>query len=96
MPNAELQRKLRATFAGLAANLLLGTGKLAAGIYGHSDALIADAQGITDYYTQEFGATTDLIAYGAPMPFTAQNSARPDTVGCAGCGPSMIAPTCSA
>ena len=43
MPNADLQRKLRATFAGLAANLLLGTGKLAAGIYGHSDALIADA-----------------------------------------------------
>jgi glycosyltransferase involved in cell wall biosynthesis len=33
----------------------------------YSDALIADAQGIADYYTQEFGATTDLIAYGAPI-----------------------------
>ena len=30
-------------------------------------ALIADAQGIADYYRQEFGATTDLIAYGAPI-----------------------------
>ena len=33
----------------------------------YSDALIADAQGIADYYRQEFGATTDLIAYGAPI-----------------------------
>ena len=33
----------------------------------YSDALIADAQGIADYYATEFGATTDLIAYGAPI-----------------------------
>jgi glycosyltransferase involved in cell wall biosynthesis len=32
-----------------------------------ADALIADAQGIADYYTEEFGAETDLIAYGAPI-----------------------------
>lgn len=32
-----------------------------------SDALIADAQGIADYYTAEFGAATELIAYGAPI-----------------------------
>ena len=32
-----------------------------------SDALIADAQGIADYYTDEFGAPTELIAYGAPI-----------------------------
>lgn len=32
-----------------------------------SDALIADAQGIADYYTAEFGAETELIAYGAPI-----------------------------
>jgi glycosyltransferase involved in cell wall biosynthesis len=32
-----------------------------------SDALIADAQGIADYYTEEFGAPTRLIAYGAPV-----------------------------
>lgn len=31
-----------------------------------SDALIADAQGIADYYTQEFQAPTWLISYGAP------------------------------
>ena len=30
-----------------------------------SDALIADAQGIADYYLQEFGAPTRLISYGA-------------------------------
>ena len=32
-----------------------------------SDALIADAQGIADYYAAEFGAATELIAYGAPI-----------------------------
>lgn len=32
-----------------------------------SDALIADAQGISDYYIEEFGAATELIAYGAPI-----------------------------
>ncbi len=32
-----------------------------------SDALIADAQGIADYYTDEFSAPTELIAYGAPI-----------------------------
>ena len=32
-----------------------------------SDALIADAQGIQDYYTQVFAAPTELIAYGAPI-----------------------------
>ncbi len=32
-----------------------------------SDALIADAQGIADYYLDEFGTDTDLIAYGAPI-----------------------------
>ncbi len=32
-----------------------------------SDALIADAQGIADYYEREFGAATELIAYGAPI-----------------------------
>jgi len=31
-----------------------------------SDALIADAQGIADYYEREFGAPTVQIAYGAP------------------------------
>ncbi|WP_129339237.1 DUF1972 domain-containing protein [Cellulomonas endophytica] len=32
-----------------------------------SDDLIADARGIADYYTEEFGASTTLIAYGAPI-----------------------------
>ena len=32
-----------------------------------SDALIADAQGIADYYHREFGASTDLIRDGAPI-----------------------------
>ena len=32
-----------------------------------ADALIADAQGIADYYLDEFGAPTELIAYGAPI-----------------------------
>ncbi len=32
-----------------------------------SDALIADAQGISDYYAAEFAAPTTLISYGAPL-----------------------------
>lgn len=32
-----------------------------------SDALIADARGIQDYYRERFDADTDLIAYGAPQ-----------------------------
>ncbi|GHG56623.1 glycosyl transferase [Flavimobilis marinus] len=32
-----------------------------------SDALIADAQGIADYYAEELGARTTLISYGAPV-----------------------------
>lgn len=32
-----------------------------------SDALIADAQGIADYYDAEFGVPTELISYGATI-----------------------------
>jgi glycosyltransferase involved in cell wall biosynthesis len=32
-----------------------------------SDDLIADAQGIADYYRREFAAPTTLLAYGAPV-----------------------------
>ncbi|HKW29309.1 MAG TPA: cation diffusion facilitator family transporter [Verrucomicrobiae bacterium] len=38
-----LQRGLRATFAGMAVNVMLAGTKLAAGIVGHSHALVADA-----------------------------------------------------
>lgn len=38
-----------------------------------SDALIADAVGIQDYYTAKFGVDTDLIAYGAPITGPANN-----------------------
>lgn len=38
-----LQRSLRATFIGMIVNTLLAAGKMAAGIAGHSHALIADA-----------------------------------------------------
>ena len=43
MPTARLQRSLRATFLGLAANVALTIVKFLAGILGHSQALIADA-----------------------------------------------------
>jgi glycosyltransferase involved in cell wall biosynthesis len=45
-----------------------------------SDALIADAQGIADYYAAEFGAATELIAYGAPLV----DGDRPELLGAAG------------
>ena len=43
MSTARLQRSLRATFLGLAANVTLTIAKFLAGILGHSQALIADA-----------------------------------------------------
>jgi cation diffusion facilitator family transporter len=43
MPINRLQRSLRATFLGLVVNTLLSGVKLAAGILGHSHALVADA-----------------------------------------------------
>ena len=43
MPIDRLKRGLRATFLGLVANTVLASTKLAAGILGHSHALIADA-----------------------------------------------------
>ena len=43
MPLNRLQRGLRATFAGMAVNVVLSGTKLAAGIVGHSHALVADA-----------------------------------------------------
>jgi cation diffusion facilitator family transporter len=43
VPDNRLQRGLRATFLGLAVNVILGAAKFAAGIFGHSHALIADA-----------------------------------------------------
>ncbi|HEY5345366.1 MAG TPA: cation diffusion facilitator family transporter [Verrucomicrobiae bacterium] len=43
MSTARLQRSLRATFLGLAANVALTVAKFLAGIFGHSQALIADA-----------------------------------------------------
>ena len=32
-----------------------------------ADALIADAAGIAEYYSDEFGASTELLRYGAPI-----------------------------
>jgi cation diffusion facilitator family transporter len=43
MPMDRLKRSLRATFLGLVVNMVLASSKLAAGIFGHSHALIADA-----------------------------------------------------
>jgi cation diffusion facilitator family transporter len=43
MPTNRLKRGLRATFTGLAINVVLSASKFVAGIFGHSHALIADA-----------------------------------------------------
>lgn len=45
-----------------------------------SDAIIADAPGIADYYQHEFGASSRLIAYGAP-DLTATGGERLDALG---------------
>jgi len=43
MPTDRLKRGLRATFTGMASNMVLTTVKFVAGITGHSQALVADA-----------------------------------------------------
>src|SRR5579872_3878735 len=43
MAMSRLKRSLRATLLGMVINTLLAAGKLAAGIFGHSHALVADA-----------------------------------------------------
>ena len=43
MQNKRLSRGLRATFLGLMVNVVLAAAKLAAGLLGHSHALVADA-----------------------------------------------------
>src|SRR5271169_6931309 len=43
MPISRLKRGLRATLLGMVVNILLVGSKLAAGIVGHSHALVADA-----------------------------------------------------
>jgi cation diffusion facilitator family transporter len=43
MPTSRLKRSLRTTFLGLAVNAILAGTKMAAGILGHSHALVADA-----------------------------------------------------
>ncbi len=43
MATNRLERSLRATFLGIAVNIILGCAKFIAGVFGHSHALIADA-----------------------------------------------------
>src|SRR5260221_3258116 len=43
MAMSRLKRGLRATFLGMVVNTFLAAGKLAAGVLGHSHALVADA-----------------------------------------------------
>ena len=43
MPTSRLKRSLRATFTGLAVNVVLTAAKFVAGVLGHSHALVADA-----------------------------------------------------
>src|SRR5687768_3125641 len=42
MAEKRLERSLRVTFLGMLVNVALATGKIAAGIFGHSHALVAD------------------------------------------------------
>lgn len=53
-----------------------------------SDKLIADAQGIADYYTAEFAAATELIAYGAPI--LPDNDDRLSELGCTSRGYHLV------
>jgi cation diffusion facilitator family transporter len=52
MSLSRLQRSLRATLLGMVVNIFLAAGKLAAGVLGHSHALVADAvESIADIFS---------------------------------------------
>ena len=52
MPESRLQRGLRATFTGMAVNVALAAAKFAAGVLGHSHALVADAvESLSDVFS---------------------------------------------
>ena len=52
MPVSRLKRSLRATFMGLAVNVVLTAAKFAAGILGKSHALVADAvESLSDIFS---------------------------------------------
>src|SRR5580692_248895 len=52
MPMSRLKRGLRATLLGMVVNIVLVGGKLAAGVLGHSHALVADAvESIADIFS---------------------------------------------
>src|SRR6267378_1347803 len=52
MAMSRLKRGLRATFLGMVVNTFLAAGKLAAGILGHSHALVADAvESLSDIFS---------------------------------------------
>ena len=52
MRTSRLKRGLRVTLLGMAVNILLAAGKLAAGVLGHSHALVADAvESIADIFS---------------------------------------------
>lgn len=58
-----------------------------------SDRLIADAAGIAHYYKDEFGAATDLIAYGAPVLINPSDSAL-STLGLTSGGYHLVVARC--
>src|ERR1035437_4766862 len=66
MSSARLQRSLRATFLGLAANVALTIAKFLAGIFGHSQALIADAVESLAYIFSSIIAWRGLVVAETP------------------------------
>ena len=59
-----------ATFLGLATNALLAAGKLAAGLFGHSHALVADAvESLADVFSSVV-VWRGLVVAAAPDAFT--------------------------
>lgn len=55
---------MRGKWSGAGRGYYLGVEKLAVK---WADALIADSQGIADYYTNKFGVDTELLTYGSPI-----------------------------
>ena len=52
MAGNRLERSVKITLLGLGVNILLAAGKLTAGVFGHSYALVADAvESVSDIFT---------------------------------------------
>ena len=79
MGKKRLERSLRVTFLGLLVNAALAAGKIAAGVIGHSHALVADGVESAGPATFESGEIESLLCACARFVANVQTAATTKT-----------------